>query len=150
MLVKFTYKFNSFLFGIILLFNLASCTPIYHHEGHKLDSEVIKSIKPGFDNKKTILKKFGSASTKGAFNKLTWIYISKETEKKSFYPSNTISQKVLSITFNEDGFVKSVNQYELEDGKLVKPSKRSTPSMGKKMGLFEQLFGNLGRINPTR
>ena len=144
-----TFSQHIFVFFCCLTaaINISACATKYQSEGYRMNSKIVQSIKQGSDNKKTVVKKLGSPSSKAAFNNKTWLYISKENKEKSFFSQETLEQQVLAITFNESGTVKDVRYYTLQDGQPVLPVKRTTPSPGRKLRILEQLFGNLGRIS---
>ena len=144
----YQYKLNQYLFSLIsflMLSILVSCSPSIINEGYQLDTTKLDKIIVLKDTKQTVYSKLGSPSSKTSFNDKTWLYIGKKTEQKAFFSPVVLSQKVIKITFDKNDIVKDISQLSLKDGKNVEPVNSTTPSLGKKLGLFEQLFGNLGR-----
>jgi len=144
----YQYKLNQYLFSSIsflLLCILIGCSPLIINEGYQLDAAKLNKIIVLKDNKKTVYSKLGSPSSKTSFSDKTWLYIGKKTEQKAFFSPVVLSQKVIKITFDKNDIVTDISQLSLKDGKSIEPINATTPSLGKKLGLFEQIFGNLGR-----
>jgi len=53
---------------------------------------------------------------------------------------------VLHISFDEAGNVARVEQTGLERVAQIDPVDDKTPTLGRKHGFFEDLFGNIGRV----
>lgn len=126
---------------------LAACAPTVNVQGFVPDEEQLASVQTGVDSKDAVVSKLGSPSTIAAFDDNTWIYFSKKTETFAFYEPKVIEQHVVAINFDPDGRVAEVKRFTLEDGRLIDPVTRKTPTHGRELGVLEQLFGNIGRFN---
>jgi len=138
----------SFTSPAVLLFclTMAACTPTLVVQGYVPDEETLATVQQGVDNKDAVVSKLGSPSSVAAFNDDTWIYISKQTENFAFFEPTVIGQDVVAINFDPEGRVEEVRRYTLEDGRLIDPVTRKTPTHGRELGILEQLFGNVGRF----
>ena len=143
-ILQIKQKFITLVF-IIYTAIFIGCTPVITKEGYQLDLAKLKSIKLSIDNKRTVYAKLGSPSSQNTFNEKTWLYIGKTTKQKSFYSPTTLSQTVIEITFDKNNLVENITKYSLQDGQKIEPLKTKTQTLGKKLTIFEQLFGNLGR-----
>ena len=47
------------------------------------------------------------------------------------------------MQFGQNGVVRGVARYGLEDGRIINLTTRTTETGGREMGVLEQLFGNL-------
>ena len=56
---------------------------------------------------------------------------------------------MLVVSFDEAGFVEDTRTYALEDGQIIDPVDRVTPTEGREISILQQLIGNLGRF-PTQ
>lgn len=130
-----------------LAFLLGGCTPTITQHGYVPNEDRIASIRTALDDRESIRAKLGSPSTLTAFGDETWLYVSRRVEEFAFYSPKVLEQQVVSINFNDRGFVQEVRRLSLEDGRLIDPVTRETPTLGRELGVFEQLFGNLGRFN---
>lgn len=131
---------------LVLCLTLAACTPTLVVQGYVPDEETLATVQQGVDSKDAVVSKLGSPSSVAAFDDDTWIYISKQTENFAFFEPTVIGQDVVAINFNPEGRVEEVRRYTLEDGRLIDPVTRKTPTHGRELGILEQLFGNVGRF----
>lgn len=125
---------------------LAACSPRITTHGHVPDPEALDRIRPGVHNELEVAQFLGTPSTTVLFGEPTWLYITERTEAYAFLEPEVVDQRVVAIAFNDAGVVTQVDQYVLEDGILVDPVTRTTPTYGKQLGLLEQLVGNIGRF----
>ena len=131
---------------LVLCLTLAACTPTLVVQGYVPDEETLATVQQGVDSKDAVVSKLGSPSSVAAFDDDTWIYISKQTENFAFFEPTVIGQDVVAINFDPEGRVEEVRRYTLEDGRLIDPVTRETPTQGRELGILEQLFGNIGRF----
>ncbi len=131
---------------LVLCLTLAACTPTLVVQGYVPDEETLATVQQGVDNKDAVVSKLGSPSSVAAFDDDTWIYISKQTENFAFFEPTVVGQDVVAINFDPEGRVEEVRRYTLEDGRLIDPVTRETPTHGRELGILEQLFGNVGRF----
>ena len=131
---------------LVLCLTLAACTPTLVVQGYVPDEETLATVQQGVDSKDAVVSKLGSPSSVAAFDDDTWIYISKQTENFAFFEPTVIGQDVVAINFDPEGRVEEVRRYTLEDGRLIDPVTRKTPTHGRELGILEQLFGNVGRF----
>lgn len=131
---------------LVLCLTLAACTPTLVVQGYVPDEETLATVQQGVDSKDAVVSKLGSPSSVAAFDDDTWIYISKQTENFAFFEPTVVGQDVVAINFDPEGRVEEVRRYTLEDGRLIDPVTRKTPTHGRELGILEQLFGNVGRF----
>ena len=131
---------------------LAACSPRENYRGYSFDNVKLSEIKPGKQTQDQVEAILGTPTTVSTFEKAnnTWYYISKETESVAFFTPTVKSQRVVAIDFDNKGKVKDVRQYGLKDAKSVEPLDKITPTNGRKLGFFEQIFGNIGRFNSNK
>ncbi len=137
-----------FIFTSICILS-SSCAPTYTQHGHLIDKLGYNILIENGDNKKTVLNKLGSPSSKDPLDENTWIYITSIHEKKPFKSSKKIEQQVLAITFNENDILINKRIFNLKDGKVLTPLEEKTVTYGKKTSLFREIFGNLGKYRPS-
>ena len=80
------------------------------------------------------------------FDDDTWYYISATREYLAYLRPDTRERRVIAVRFDEDGSVAAVDEYGLEDGRVVALVERETPTRGRELSLIEQLLGNVGRL----
>ena len=137
---------SHFLLAATLLFAVAACTPTIDTRGYVPDEDLIGQIKTGLDDRAAVSRVLGSPSNVATFSDETWYYISRRTEQFAFFDAKVLDQSVLAVDFDERGFVSAIRRYKLEDGRIIDPVTRETPTLGRELGILEQLFGNVGRF----
>jgi outer membrane protein assembly factor BamE (lipoprotein component of BamABCDE complex) len=130
---------------------LAACAPRIDYQGYAFDATKLKQIKTGEMTQSQVQELLGTPSSVATFpqHNDTWYYISDETATEAIFKPKVIAQRVVAIRFNKQGKVASIKDYGLKDARSVEPDPNVTPTRGRKLTLFEQLVGNLGRFNNT-
>jgi len=128
---------------------VSACSPRTNVSGYVPDEELIAKIEPGKQNQNDVRDLLGSPSSLASFEDRThiWYYISSKTETFAFLAPETTERNVVAVEFDDAGLVKNVRRYTLEDGREVEIVERITPTRGKELSFFEQMFGNFGRFN---
>ena len=130
---------------------LAGCEPIVHQQGHVSDPDALAEIEPGVQTREDVARLLGTPSSVGTFDDARWYYISRRTETTAFYEPDLIDQRVTVIAFDENGLVAEVTSLSLADARAIEPVEEESPTRGRELGIFEQLFGNIGRpVAPTQ
>lgn len=127
-----------------------ACTPIVNQHGHLVAGDRLSEIKAGVTSKEQVREILGSPSALSTFSDRTWYYISRRTSTVAFLPKRVEEQESVAIQFDERGTVVAIRQFDLRDSRQVDIVARQTPSVGKELGLMEQLIGNLGKFNTQR
>jgi len=123
-----------------------ACEPIRRTHGYAPRPGQLAEIKVGTDGKADVAGKIGRPTTVGAFDTNEWYYISRSTESRAFLQPRVTSQEVIVVAFTDDGIAESVDQYGLEDGRVVNLVTNTTPTRGKRLTFLQQLLGNVGRF----
>ena len=127
---------------------LAACGGDVTVRGNMPDPELIAEIQPGSDTRDDVVDKLGSPSAVSSFMDRRWYYIGQKQEQFAFLDPTILERSVLVVSFDNAGTVDDTLMYTLEDGEIVSPVGRTTPTEGKELTILQQLFGNLGRF-PT-
>ena len=142
------------IFSCLVLFavalGLSACESRLNTRGNLLDPERIADIRPGELSRDEVAEILGSPSSITPFGSDTWYYISQRTETFAFFSPKIIERQILVISFNKDGKVAKVDTLGLEQGQLINPIERTTPTHGNKLTVIEQMIGNLGRFKKKR
>lgn len=129
-----------------LTLGLAACGGEVAVRGNMPDPEVIAEIQPGGDRREDVVDKLGSPSTVSTFLDRKWYYIGQKVEQFAFMSPTVVERSVLVVSFDETGTVDDTLMYTLEDGQIIDPVSRETPTEGRELTVLQQLFGNLGRF----
>lgn len=132
-----------------LVLSVAACSDRLNIRGNMLDPERVVEIKPGEQTREDVAEILGSPSAITAFGSDTWYYIAKRTATFAFFEPKVTERQVLVVKFSKDGKVTSIDTRGLEQGQVIQPVDRKTPTSGNKMTILEQLVGNLGRFKSS-
>ncbi len=124
----------------------AGCTRLVGHQGYLLDQQLIATVQPGVDNKESVQRTLGRPSFAGQFDDTDWYYVARETRQLAFGKPRPVEQTVLHVEFDPGGNVATVSQLGLDQVASIDPSGDKTPTLGRKRGFFQDLFGNIGRV----
>ncbi len=110
---------------------------------------MVSKINPGVHTRIDIASLLGSPSTVSTFQDSKWYYIGQKTTQFAFFEPEILERKVLVISFDDAGYVADTRTYGIEDGKIIDPVERITPTEGRELSIIQQLLGNLGRFTGT-
>ncbi len=125
---------------------VTACTPKTALRGNLPRDYQIEQLEVGKQRKSQVESILGSPSVIGTFDDNIWYYMSRRTERWAFLEEEVVEQKVLALYFNDNGFLEHVETYTQDDARDIATSDRTTPTAGKELGFFEQIFGNLGKV----
>lgn len=126
---------------------LAACEPVVTTHGYAPPEDRLAEIQPGVDGMESVQRKIGRPSTSGVIRANTWYYMGATFETEGWSGPEEVERRVVAINFGGDGLVASVDQYGLEDGRVINLVTRTTPTFGREMTVLQQIFGNLGNIS---
>ncbi len=129
---------------------MTACSPRIATHGNLPDPDKLADIVPGEIAKDEVAEILGSPSSIAMFNEETWYYISERKETTAFFAPELADRKVLVVRFDAEGVVSSVETLGVEDGRIIEPVERETPTAGNEMTIIQQLIGNLGRFGKAQ
>lgn len=124
----------------------SGCTRIRGHQGYIVDQQLVDSIAPGVDNRDSVEATLGRPTFVGQFDKNDWYYVSRQTKQLAFAQPRPTAQTILHVRFDAAGNVASVDRAGLEKIASVSPDGDKTPTLGRKRGFLQELFGNIGSV----
>jgi outer membrane protein assembly factor BamE (lipoprotein component of BamABCDE complex) len=125
---------------------LSGCASNRVHKGAVLEPQLVSSIQAGVDNKASVQKLLGQPTFVGEFTQNDWYYLARDTNQLGFRNPRVTRQTLLHVRFDPKGNVLSTDRTGKELVMNVDPSHRSTPTLGRKKSLFDELFGNIGNV----
>lgn len=126
---------------------VASCGETMSTQGYVFDIELANAIQPGIDNRQSVVETMGTPTLTAQFSDKTWYYISTNIEARPLYLVKAKARRVMSVTFDDKGVVDDVKNYDLSHARAINPVSEITPTRGKDLGFFKQLFMNVGRFS---
>lgn len=116
--------------------------------GYVPNDDDLAKLEPGRQSRDEVQQILGTPSSTGVFDaEQSWYYIYRKTSTTAFFEPEVLEQRVVVVHFDRQGTLRDVRRYALEDGLIVDPVTRTTPSPGREMSFLEQLLGNVGRFN---
>lgn len=125
---------------------LGACAPLKGHQGYIIDADLVNSVQPGVDNRATVEKVLGTPTLAGQFGGGDWYYVSRDTRNLGFNDPKPVAQTTLRVRFDQNGTVTAVDRMGLEQVASINPTNKKTPTLGRKRGFFQDLFGNIGTV----
>ena len=126
---------------------LTGCMGIRDHRGAVIDKQLASAIQVGVDNKDSVAKTLGRPSFVGQFNANDWYYVSRDTKTVPLRGPGVTDQTILHVRFDPAGNVATVDRSGKEYIASIDPSNAKTPTLGRKRGFFEELFGNISSMS---
>ncbi len=143
-------KRRQVLLAGVLALALGACAQSVQVRGNLPDAEAISKISPGVHSRIDIESLLGSPSAVSTFEDSKWYYIGQKTTQFAFFEREVLERKVLVVSFDKAGLVAETTAYGLEDGKIIDPVGRVTPTEGRELSVLQQLFGNIGRFSTAK
>lgn len=127
---------------------VSACNPTLRSHGFRYPTGEVPEFTPGEDTQATVLAALGNPSTRGTFEQDTWYYVSATREYLAYLRPDTRERRIMAIRFDDDGVVSEIDEFGLEDGRVVALVDRETPTRGRELSVLEQILGSVGRV-PT-
>jgi outer membrane protein assembly factor BamE (lipoprotein component of BamABCDE complex) len=126
---------------------LPGCAKTVAQRGYLMDESLIKEIRPGVDNRASVLAALGTPTIPGTFDDENWYYVTRTQESWAFFRPDVVDNQVLQVSFDQSGNVKEIIRGGMELARDISPVREKTPTRGKELGFFEQIFSNIGRFS---
>jgi outer membrane protein assembly factor BamE (lipoprotein component of BamABCDE complex) len=134
------------ILAVATLAAASACTPLRSHQGYIIDADLVNSVRPGIDNRQSVLATLGSPSFAAQFNQGDWYYVARDSRNYAFNSPRVRDQLVLQISFDPQGNVATIRKSGVDQVAKVDPYGKITPTLGRKRGFFQDLFGNIGAV----
>ncbi|WP_068083073.1 outer membrane protein assembly factor BamE [Polycladidibacter stylochi] len=131
---------------VCLSLPLSGCFTQTLVHGQQVSPDALQEIQVGSSREQVELL-LGTPSTTSNLNGEAYYYISQKTETVAFLSPEIVDQRVVAIYLDDDGYVKSMGNYGLEDGKLVDYLNKKTRTGGEDYGFLTQILR--GARNPS-
>lgn len=126
--------------------SLGGCAQLKSHQGYIIDVDLVNSVQPGVDNRQSVLQVLGKPTLASQFNQGDWYYVARDSRNYAFNNPKARSQITLKIRFDAAGTVTGISRSGIEQIASINPYGKTTPTLGKKRGFFEDLFGGIGTV----
>lgn len=126
---------------------VSACGNARDNRGYFFDKELADAIAPGVDNRQSVNSTLGSPTIPALFDDKTWYYVSSRMRVRPIFWPETVDHRVLAITFNDRGVVENVNNLDMTAIREINPAPGKTPTKGRNLNFFQQLFGTVGTVS---
>lgn len=130
-----------------LALSTSACEQSIQVRGNLPEQDTVTRIQPGIHSREDVARLLGSPSTISTFQDSKWYYIGQKTTAFAFFEPEVLERKVLMVAFDDTGTVQETKQISLADSQEIDPVERVTPTEGRELSFFQQMFGNIGRFN---
>ncbi|EAR50878.1 hypothetical protein OG2516_00205 [Oceanicola granulosus HTCC2516] len=126
-----------------------ACSPVYRHHGYVPNERDLLELTPGVDTRETVADLVGQPTAGGVLDDSGFYYV--QSRFRHFGPlgPQEIAREVVAISFTDDGVVRNIERFGLEDGRMVELSRRVTDDNIRDTTFIRQLLGNLGRVDAS-
>jgi outer membrane protein assembly factor BamE (lipoprotein component of BamABCDE complex) len=124
-----------------------ACAPRTANRGNIPTISQLERLKVGMHSKEYVRGILGTPSTVGTFDKDVWYYIGRRTEKWAFFEEKILEQQIVAVYFDPKGTIEHIQTYDKNDRREIAIVESKTATSGHKLGIIEQIIGNIGRFN---
>lgn len=128
---------------------VAGCAPTIRQHGYVPSQDDIAKVRVG-DDMARVEEVLGRPSSNGVLRNTAWYYVASTVESYTYHAPRVINRTVLAVRFGQNGKVRSIDRYGLEDGKVVNLTTRTTDTGGRELSVIEQLFSNMMRLDASQ
>ena len=120
------------------------------NQGYVVDQTSL-DLTPVGSSREQVLLSLGTPSTTATFDSEVFYYVSqKRTRAASFMKQKLVGQSVLAVYFDEEGTVKNIANYSLQDGRVFDMISRTTPTGGLDKPFLAQILSGAGGADATK
>ncbi|WP_213685271.1 outer membrane protein assembly factor BamE [Roseicyclus sp.] len=134
------------LIGLALALSLAACDATFDNHGYVPPAEALEQVQIGA-SRDAVIAAIGTPGAAGVMRDEAWLYTAYRIRSLGVRAPQIMERQLLAISFDANGRVSNVEEFGLEDGRVVQLSRRVTTSSVREVTFFGQLLGNFGRIN---
>ena len=117
--------------------------------GNKVDADMLAQLVPGTSSRADVTALLGSPTARATFDDNTWLYIGEVTRPVIASTNAVLEQKVVILTFDAQGVLRTIETKSQDDGVEVAVVTRTTPAPGNNASFLQQLLGNVGKFSPA-
>ena len=145
------YYFHLKTLVIIFSFlSIASCSPTYKQHGYVPSENILSQLEVGKASKENVKNLFGPPSSIGLVEDDRWFYLYTKVKNFMYRSPEITERKLVVVSFAKSGLLENIEQFELQDQKVIVLSRRITESGIKGMSLIQQLLNSAGNYDPAQ
>ncbi len=129
---------------LCVMLGLSACTAQFSNHGYVPPDEQIERLEIG-QTRSQVADIIGSPGSSGVIRQGAWYYTEYRVRRFAYQAPQVTEREILAVSFNAQGRVSNIETYGLEDGQIVRLSRRVTTAGD--VSFLRQLFGDFGRLN---
>jgi outer membrane protein assembly factor BamE (lipoprotein component of BamABCDE complex) len=145
-MVKVGRAFRMGLVGPALALGLAACAATFDNHGYVPPPEDLAAVDVG-DSRESVAEAVGTPGTAGVMRDEAWFYTAYRMRNFAYRAPEVVERDIIAISFDGRGRVSNIEEFGLEDGRIVQLSRRVTTSSVREVSFLRQILSNFGRIN---
>lgn len=135
------------LLPLFSAFLISGCAPVIESHGNIPTASRLAQLETGTHTRRDVKRILGTPSTIDRFENETWYYVGSTQEYFAFFPPKETERSVIGVSFDKEGKIKRIREYDLADSQKVRISGKTTKTTGHDMTVVRQLLGNIGRFD---
>lgn len=135
--------------AIAALLIAASCTETFRNHGFVPRADTLAEVRIGQDTRETVAEKIGQPASDGLRRQDAWYYVESRFRIVPFAGPREIERRVLRILFSPGGRVAAIEEFGLQDGRVVRLNANVTETIESDTGFIRQLLGAAGNVDPS-
>lgn len=128
---------------------LGACSATFQNHGYVPAPDELAKIKIG-EPQAQVVQEIGTPSTDGLIKPPAWYYVQSRWRTFGPFKPKEIKREVVAITFDKQGNVANIQRFGLNKGHVVTLSTRVTQGSVQQLGILQQLFSDVGRVNAAQ
>lgn len=127
---------------------LSACSATYRNYGYVPPQEDLDQIAVGVDTRATVEETLGSAGASSVIEDNGLYFVRSRVRSFAMLQPEVVERQVVAVSFDDAGVVRNIETFGLEQGRVVRLTRRVTSSSVSEKTFLRQLFGNIGRFTP--
>lgn len=133
----------------VTLIGVSACTPTVRFHGYVPPADELEQIVVGVDTRGSVADVVGEPLSSGIMAEGGWYYIQTKVRHFAYQEAKVVERSMVAISFDADEVVTNIEQFSLEDGRVIPIARRVTEKPVKGPGFWQQLLGTIGNIDPA-
>ena len=131
----------------LLSLAITACSATFTNHGYVPPAEDLEMVLPGVDTRESVEESIGRPSASGLVEESTWYYVASRHRHYTYNAPAVVERQIVAISFDSRGTVENIRELTLEDGRVVRFSRRVTESNIREVTFLRQLISNLGIVD---
>jgi len=123
------------------------CTAIHRTHGYIPPQETLAQLTPGEDTRETVEQVAGPPTTGSAMGDGNFYYVQSRFRHFAFTEPTEVDREVLAVSFDSRGMVRNIERFGLDEGRVVRLSRRVTNDGIQDTTFLGQLLGAIGNFD---